>query len=259
MATIMEKTLAQYEAEMVEAAEKVVSVLNNKEADDETLKKAKDALKGATAAYNKKAAEDAYVGWSQEYGEHAVREAIRAFYVPKSKKVSTKRNKTTGRYEYKVNDAEIRINLKDMMDTIGAKGYFPDEKWFGAMQRLCFIMAANVNRDLMLKDAEFSGYLKAAGLAFKFAPDADFTSNRSCKKALQQTVDMILFEKNPEKEGLVNKYEINSQDLAYIDRLLCDEGQPDEIIMRNTGRVIDLVVNCLFRKITGKELKFNAG
>ena len=258
MATIMEKTLAQYEEDMKAAAVAVVEVLNNPEADDATLKKAKDNLKGAVAAYNTKAAEDAYTGWAKDYGEHAVREAIRTLYIPKSRKVSTKRNKTSGKYEYKISDAEIRINLKAMMDTIGAEGYFPNEKWFGAMQRLCFIMAGNINKELKLKNADFKSFLQAAGQAFNFAPDADFTSNTSCKKALQQTVDMIIFEKKSEKADS-NKYEINSQDLVYIDRLLCEEGKPDEILMRNTFRVVDLVVNVLYRKVTGEELKFVAG
>lgn len=255
------KTLAQFEQEMKEAAEKVDATMNNPLSDDETIKKAKDTLKGAVAAYNKKAAEDFYQDMATEHGEFAVREAIRTLYVPKSVKASTKKSKKTGKFSTAINPCDIRINLMDMMTKIGSEGFFPDAKWFGAVQRLAFIMAANLNKELAAENSEFGHILKAAGQAFEFAPDANFTSNRSCKKAMQKTIDMILYEEDPEKgDGVDNKYKINSAWLEYVNDLLCEEGdRPDEVVMRNSDKMADLVLNVLWMQLNGKKPKLVVG
>lgn len=253
------KTLAQYEQEMKAAAEKVDATLNNPLSDDETIKKAKTALKAAVTAYNKQAADDFYVAMAAEHGPHAVREAIRTLWVPKTVKTSTKKSKKTGKFSTAINPADTRINLMAMMEKIGAEGYFPDAKWFGAVQRLTFIMAGNLSEELNAKNSEFNSILKAAGAAFEFAPDANFTSNRSCKKALQKTIDMLIFEEDPEKgDGVDNVYKVNSAWLAFIDRLLLeDTDQPGEMLMRDASLMAKLLVDVIWMQLHGEDPYIN--
>lgn len=248
------KTLEVLFSEMQAEAVKAVEIANDKEKSDADLKAAKKLMQEALNRYNDKAAADAYTAWAAE--GNPVYTALKVLYVPQAKTCRLVRDKDSGEMKYAIDDNKtLKIDLHKMMETIGAE-YFNDRAWFGAAQRMCFIFAGNLKKELEA-NADFQHYLKEAGKAFEFAADANFTSNNSAVKALQKVVDMIIFDPVENKKGeMVNKYEMKKKHYVYLRECLTKQGKnPGEVLMGNTAKLVELVCDLMHCVINNIDLK----
>ena len=248
------KTLEELYSELVAEAVKAVEIANDKEKTDADLKAAKKLMQEALNRYNEKAACDAYTAWASEGSP--VYTALKILYVPQAKTCRLVRDKESGDMKYTIDDNKtLKIDLHKMMETIGSE-HFNDRAWFGAAQRMCFIFAGNLNKELE-SHADFQHFLKEAGKSFDFAADANFTSNNSAVKALQKVVDMIIFDPVENKKGdMVNKYEMKKKHYVYLRECLTRQGKnPGEVLMGNTAKLIELVCDLMHCVINGIDLK----
>lgn len=248
------KTLEELYSELVAEAVKAVEIANDKEKTDADLKAAKKLMQEALNRYNDKAACDAYTAWAAEGSP--VYTALKTLYVPQAKTARLTRDKESGDMKYTIDDNKtLKIDLNKMMETIGSE-HFHDRRWVGGAQKMCFILAGNLSKELGCR-ADFQHFLKEAGKAFEFAPDADLTSNNSAVKALQTVVDMIIFDPIENKKGeMVNKYKMEKKHFAYLQQCITRQGKnPGEVLMGNPGKLAELVCDLMYCVINGYELK----
>lgn len=249
------KTLEELYAELISEAAKAVEIANDPEKTDADLKAAKKLMQEALNRYNEKAACDAYAAWAAE-DSPAVYTALKTLYVPQAKNARVVHDKDAGMMKYAIDDNKtLKIDLQKMMETIGAE-HFNDRRWVGAAQKMCYILAGSLSKELGYR-ADFQHFLREAGKAFEFSEDANPTSNNSAVKALQTVVDMIIFDPVENKKGdMVNKYKMEKKHFVYLQQCITRQGKnPGEVAMGNPGKLIELVCDLMYCIINGYELK----
>ena len=237
-----EKTLEMLYDELKEAAVKAAETANDPDASDELIKQAKVVMNDRLLRYNRQAAKVAYLNWNTM--EHPVVEALKTLYVPDAKRATVRKDRKTGKYIAAVNDdKEYKIDLNEMMKTIGAEK-FQDRRWFAACQKAVYIIAGNLSKDLG-NSKEFLHYLDEAGKAFNFSEEVDPTSNNSCVKALQFIVHAIVPEASREGD-LKEKFTVVKKDWIYIRESLTKNGGVGKVVMSDTSKIVEFVEDVLY-------------
>lgn len=219
--------------------------------DADKIKALKKAVTNDLAKHNGIAAKVAYLGWGIDDGPTAVEKAIRALYVPGAKKVAYKADKNSGVITASISPALMKVDLVAMHETIG-EGYFHSEEWFAALEKMTFIIANALNKELG-GSIDFQYAIQEASKAFEFAPDANPTSNKSVVKALQYVVDAILYIPDKDKKGNeVNSIKVTSKNWAFIREAMTRKGGVGEIVMCNTARVAEYVAEVIYKLLRGE-------
>lgn len=225
--------------------------------DSETIKALKKTVNNDIAKHNGLAAKVAYLGWGIDDGPKAVEMALRALYVPGAKKVAYKADKNTGVIKATISTALMKVDLVAMHDIIG-EGFFHDEGWFSALEKMTFIIANALNKSLG-GSIDFQYAINDASRAFEFSPDANPASNKSVVKALQYVVDAILYIPDKDKKGNeLNALKVDSRNWAFIREAMTRKGGVGEIIMCNTTHVAEYVAEVIYMVLRNEKHTLSA-
>ena len=217
-------------------------------ADVDALKKsASDAL----LAYNEQVTKEAYLKMA-EAGD-AVKAALTVRYVDGVKRVSYKADKNTGHVTAVISAAQAKIDLPTMCKVIGRE-HFAAPNWFAMTQKMAFVIANALNRELSDNPA-FIYAIDDAAKAFDFAPDANPASTKSVVKALQACADAILFVPTTDKSGeSVNTIKMTSRHYAYIRECMTRQGKEvGEVIVGGTSKMSELIADAIHLVIVEKK------
>lgn len=175
------------------AAAAYATAMNNREP-----KKVRDGLKKAMTKavndYNVELANETYRAWKAQ-GD-PVKTMVRERYIQHAKSVRVSET-DTGDYAAVISDKLMKADPYDMAEAIG-DDVFAKSTWYQPMERLAFIIAANLNEHLS-NSAGFAYGIREATKAFNFPPEVEAESVEAVIIALQQTIDSILFLPDPEK------------------------------------------------------------
>ena len=217
---------------------------------DAELKALKKCATDALNAYNLRVSEETYRKWAEE-GD-AVKQALSRMYIPGAKKITYRPNKTTGVMNATIKDnPRYRCSLTRMQQTIGAE-HFHESDWFDKLQALCLMMANAVKSQFGVTDLEYT--VSQAAKVFKFADNANLSSNTSATKALQQVVDSILYIPVTDAKGrTVNDIKCKTSHYSYIREILTTGGdEPGDIGIYDCTRVEGLIQDVIYMILNKK-------
>lgn len=216
------------------------------------IKNLQKIAKEAEDAYNAEVERLQYLAWAEEGSP--VETAIRERFVRNGKKVAYKTT-DTGRYYQEITDAEFKADLLAMEAVVGSDG-FHDADWFTKVQKLAVLLANSLNKQLS-NNPNFQYLVDEAVSEFKFADDADLSSDASAIKALQQTVDSILFIPIKNKKGdEVNRLKVIKPAWVSISQSMTKQGKdPGSVSIGKTGKMCELVMDAMHCLLTGKPFK----
>lgn len=216
------------------------------------IKNLQKIAKDAEKAYNAEVERLQYRAWNEE--GNPVEIAIRERYVRNGKKVSYKAT-DTGRYYQEISDCTFLVDLLTMETVLGVEK-FHAENWFTKVSKLAVLLANAKNKQLS-NDPTFQYLVDEAVDEFNFAEDVDVTSNASAVKALQQTVDAILFLPIKNKKGVeVNRIKVDSRAWVYIQDCMTKQAKdPGDLGISDTGKMCELVTHAMYCIMIGKPFK----
>jgi len=227
------------------------------------IDKAKKELKELKDSYNASAEELAYLQWANEAEtpQECMETAIRAMHIPRIKNATVRLEKKIGAYVAKVEDARPaptnRINLIHMKKTLGVE-YFARENWFDYVQAIAICFVNHITKEMGV--ATYS-YETSIAETFSFGEKADPSSKNSMIKALQETVDAILFIPMTKKNGdVVNSIKIDGRDYSYLKEAFTKEGKDvAEIAVKDTQNTARLIAQIINVKLEGKSYTLSVG
>lgn len=244
-------TLEELYNDLSEKAGKACTAMNDG-APQKDITALKQAARKAETAYNAEAARQKFLAWA-DAGD-PLEEAIRERYVDTGKKAYYKTT-DTGRFFVEINDYKFKCDLIHLRDTLGIER-FHETNWFTKVQKLALLLANALNENLS-KNPQFRYAVDEAAETFEFADGADLSSNASILKALQQTVDSILFlpTKNKKSEE-VNRIKVIQPAWVFIAQSMTRQGaDPGHVAISGTGKMTELVVDAMHCLLTGKKFK----
>lgn len=243
----MEKTLQALYDEATVKAGRVAQAMNEHAAKKE-LTEVKKAAKNAMDKYNGELAKQTYIKWAET--GNAIETAIRTYWLPDAKRVTYKTDEDTNYTTVEISDAKIPVNLPTMHTVLG-EDKFASANWFDRCQKLAFIVANALNKNLGDSPA-FQYVVTEAARAFNFSEDAKPDSVSSMCKALQNVADAILFIPVEDKKGnTVNQIKMDSRAWHFISNAMTREGKGiGAIEVVGTAKMSDLVMQAMNRIIT---------
>lgn len=244
-------TLEELYADMSAKAGECCTAMNEGKT-QKAIKNLKKIAKDAETDYNAEVARLQYIAWAAD--GNPVETAIRERYVRNGKKVSYKSN-DSGRFFVEISDATFKADLLSMEDAVGVEK-FKAEDWFLRVQKLAFLLANALNSQLS-NDPGFRYAVDDAAAVFQFADDADYSSDASILKALQQTVDSILFMPITNRRGdVVNRLKVIKPAWVYVAQCMTKQGnEVGNVSIANTGKMTELVADVMHCLLTGKQFK----
>ena len=244
-------TLEELNAVMREKGAEVVVAINDGKG-DKVIKALKKAAKDAESAYNAEVARLQYIAWRDE--GNPMETAIRERNIPNGKKLYYKTT-DTGRTYLEVNDYQFKVDLLELENAIGVE-HFHEGDWFVKIQKLAYLLANALNKQLS-NNADFRYEVEQAAMEFDFGEGADFTSDASILKALQITVDSILFMPIRNKAGIeVNRIKVIKPAWTCIAQSMTKQGsKPGEVAISGGNKMCELVTDVIHCIITGKKFK----
>lgn len=253
---LKEKTLVDMKTAMDELTEAVANCAKaqNDGENPEVVKALKKETNKKLGQYNSLAATAAYLDYGIDDGPEAIKKAMIARYLPGIKRVTYKADKAKGVIVGTIStDLKRKADLIDMFDTIG-EGYFRNDGWFSRVEKLAYLMAVSINKDLT-NDPTYTYNIKEASMAFNFAHDANPTSENSRVKALQATVDCIVFDETKTKKGdVVNAIKTTKYHWQYIRECMTGYADVGNVGICNTTKFAEYIGDVIHCILTGKQV-----
>lgn len=251
----MESTInkmQEFYDDVVEKAGIAAAAINAGKPEKETSK-LKKAATDAMATYNTEAARVAFVKWAEE--GNPIEQAVRTYYVPEAKKVMFKKAKGTEQVYVEYGPAEIAIDLFQLEDVVG-KDKFHDPDWFKPVENLALLIANATNKD-MGGNIAFAYAVSEAAREFKFSEEADPKSAKSMAKALQQTVDGILYLPVADQSGReLNGLKVTTAAWHYIRESMTKRGKkPGSVQIMSPAAACELVLDVMYIIINNKKFE----
>ena len=224
---------------------------------------AKKELRSLKDSYNESAEKLAYFQWAEEAStpQECMEAALRAIHIPNIKNASVKMSKKLGVYVASVDDARPsqsnRVNLINLRKTLGVE-YFAREDWFDCVQSIALAYVAH-----LAKNAEVGSYSYPTEISktFAFKEGADPLSKTSMIRALQETVDAILFIPTENKKGeTVNAIKVDGRDYTYLKEAFTKEGNDvGHIDLKDTQNTARLIAQIIHMRLEGKSYTMGVG
>lgn len=239
MANMYTAEIVASKLENLEKASQLVADALNEGTPEKDMKPLKDAVREAATDYNTTNERYYYHLLVDTFGQDALMEGVKAFYLPGAKKASQRKDKR-GHYLSKVaDDKDAKIDLLEFMDTCGIEK-FAHEDWYTRVQKFAYIVANAINKELG-NDPAFTYMVDDAAKKFEFAPDADPASANSGRKALQTCVDGILFlpsEKDADKNALC----VGKKHWRFVREVMTRKGRgKGQVIVAGTADIAGMV------------------
>lgn len=240
----MNKNLNELEVAMKAAAAKYVEAANDRE--NPSVKKMKELKKVVTSAqdeYNKALEESIYAQWAEE-GD-PIKTAIRTRTF-KGKSVRFKVTDKNLTY-MEISDKDLLVSLLELERVIGVQ-HFSSPSWFDMASNIAWFIASTVNFALGGGD-DFAYEVKEAAKEFSFDKGIDLKKESTCINALQQVFDAILLIPEPSKSGK-NIIRAEGKAWAYIRESMTRKGGIGEIVIGNTGKMTELILDAMHLALT---------
>ena len=237
----MENKLKELYDSMAEKAGDVIAAMNAGKSEDD-VKALKKLVTTELEKYNREAAR-VFIAERIAEGSNPVEAVARKLYIPEAKRVSYKKNNKTGvRFLEITTDAEARFDPFHLESVAGVEK-FHDPKWFDEKVSALALLIANATNDDLDRNIGFVYAVSDAAKVFSFGPDADPKSTASMTKALQQTVDSILYIPTANANGeTVNSLKVRTQAWKFIEKAMTKRTRtPGEIGVYDPTIACDLV------------------
>lgn len=255
-----EKALAVMLNDVHVASQEYCDVLNAETLDMEKEKAMKKLIADKTALYNTSVARAYYRTLAAEHGADAVKVALTAdeIAVPGTIKIKIKRDKATQFATYEDADFLFRVDLIDMLDTIGGE-YFHNPAWYTRLEAVANLVANAINKELG-KNPKFQYAISDAAKQFNLSDAANPASIKSMTKVFQALVDDILWiGSSVNKAGEpVNGLKFEDYDWGYINRCMTTEGKStDDVDVKSPVGLTQLVAKCIHNIMVKRDAQGN--